>query len=115
MTKVPKPILLPKHKNDKIVHIKMTQSQLNSLKYASKKLEMSMSALVRYSITEFISNHLWYNIHKLNPNLISQERRKLMRQINTRPRNDKKVFKRTAANTKKVNVRPKAMRGGTRL
>lgn len=38
-----------------------------------------------------------------------------MRQINTKPRNDKKVFKRTAASTKKVNVRPMAMRGGTRL
>lgn len=38
-----------------------------------------------------------------------------MRQINTRPRNDKKVFKRTAASTKKVNVKPKVMRGGTRM
>lgn len=38
-----------------------------------------------------------------------------MRQINTKPKNDKKVFKRTAASTKKVNVRPMAMRGGTRL
>lgn len=38
-----------------------------------------------------------------------------MRQINTRPRNDKKVFRRTAASTKKVNVKPKVMRGGTRM
>lgn len=58
MTKSSKTWLQPKQKNDKIVHIKMTQSQLDTLKFASKKLEMSMSALVRYSITEFISNHL---------------------------------------------------------
>lgn len=38
-----------------------------------------------------------------------------MRQINTRPRNDRKIFKRTAASTKKVNVKPKVMRGGTRM
>ena len=38
-----------------------------------------------------------------------------MSRINTRPRNDKKVFKRTAASTKKVNVRPKANRGGIRM
>lgn len=34
---------------------------------------------------------------------------------NTRRRVDKKVFKRTAASTKKINVAPKAMRGGIRL
>lgn len=28
---------------------------------------------------------------------------------------DKKVFKRTAAKTKKINLAPKVMRGGTRL
>lgn len=33
----------------------------------------------------------------------------------TRPSTDHKVFKRTAANTKKVNIAPKTMRGGTRL
>lgn len=33
----------------------------------------------------------------------------------TRPSTDKKVFKRTAASTKKVNIAPKTMRGGTRL
>lgn len=32
-----------------------------------------------------------------------------------RPATDKKVFKRTAASTKKVNISPKTMRGGTRL
>lgn len=38
-----------------------------------------------------------------------------MSKVNTRPRNDKKVFKRTAASTKKINVAPKVSRGGTRL
>lgn len=33
----------------------------------------------------------------------------------TRPKTDHKVFKRTAASTKKVNIAPKTMRGGTRL
>lgn len=28
---------------------------------------------------------------------------------------DKKVFKRTAVQTKKINIAPKVMRGGTRL
>ena len=28
---------------------------------------------------------------------------------------DKKVFKRTAASTKKINIAPRVMRGGTRL
>lgn len=32
-----------------------------------------------------------------------------------RPANDKKVFARTANKTKKVNIKPKVMRGGTRL
>ena len=34
---------------------------------------------------------------------------------NTSKRVDKKVFRRTAASTKKINVAPKVMRGGTRL
>ena len=34
---------------------------------------------------------------------------------NTRKRVDKKIFKRTAASTKKMNVSPKPMRGGIRL
>lgn len=38
-----------------------------------------------------------------------------MSRVNTRPRNDKKIFKRTAASTKKMNVSPKVMRGGIRL
>ena len=38
-----------------------------------------------------------------------------MSRVNTRPHNDKKVFRRTAASTKKINVKPKVMRGGTRL
>lgn len=38
-----------------------------------------------------------------------------MSRVNTRPKNDRKVFKRTAASTKTVNVKPKVMRGGTRL
>lgn len=38
-----------------------------------------------------------------------------MSRVNTRPRNDKKIFKRTAASTKKINVAPKVSRGGIRL
>lgn len=34
---------------------------------------------------------------------------------NTRKSVDKKIFKRTAATTKKVNISPKVMRGGIRL
>lgn len=34
---------------------------------------------------------------------------------NTRKKVDRKIFKRTAASTKKVNVAPKTMRGGIRL
>lgn len=32
-----------------------------------------------------------------------------------KPSTDHQVFKRTAASTKKVNIAPKTMRGGTRL
>lgn len=38
-----------------------------------------------------------------------------MRKINTNRRKDSKIFKRTAASTKKINIAPKVMRGGTRL
>ena len=38
-----------------------------------------------------------------------------MGKINTNRRKDKKIFKRTAASTKKINIAPKVMRGGTRL
>lgn len=34
---------------------------------------------------------------------------------NTRKSVDRRIFKRTAAATKKVNISPKVMRGGTRL
>lgn len=34
---------------------------------------------------------------------------------NTRKSVDKRVFRRTAATTKKANISPKVMRGGTRL
>lgn len=34
---------------------------------------------------------------------------------NTNKRTDSKIFKRTAASTKKVNIAPKTMRGGIRL
>ena len=38
-----------------------------------------------------------------------------MSKTNTSKKVDKQVFKRTAATTKKVNISPKVMRGGTRL
>ena len=38
-----------------------------------------------------------------------------MSKTNTRKKVDKKIFKRTAAGTKKININPKVMRGGTRL
>ena len=31
------------------------------------------------------------------------------------PRKDKRIFKKTAAGTKTINISPKTMRGGTRL
>lgn len=33
----------------------------------------------------------------------------------TNKRTDSKIFKRTAQTTKKINIAPKVMRGGTRL
>lgn len=38
-----------------------------------------------------------------------------MAKINTNRRKDKKDFKRTAAKVKKINVKPRIMRGGIRL
>lgn len=38
-----------------------------------------------------------------------------MSRTNTNKRVDKRVFKRTAATTKKMNISPKVMRGGIRL
>lgn len=38
-----------------------------------------------------------------------------MSRTNTHKRIDKKIFRRTAASTKKININPKVMRGGTRL
>ena len=40
---------------------------------------------------------------------VSMARKRTVKRI------DKKVFKRTAASTKKVNISPKVMRGGIRL
>lgn len=39
----------------------------------------------------------------------------IMSRINTKPKKDRQIFKRTAASTKKINVSPRVMRGGTRL
>lgn len=39
----------------------------------------------------------------------------MARRTSTNPYNDHKVFTRTAAKTKKININPKAMRGGIRL
>lgn len=39
----------------------------------------------------------------------------MARRVNTSARKDKAIFRRTAAGTKKVNISPKVMRGGTRL
>lgn len=38
-----------------------------------------------------------------------------MSRTNTRKKVDTKIFRRTAAGTKKININPKVMRGGTRL
>lgn len=38
-----------------------------------------------------------------------------MSRVNTSKRKDRKIFKRTAATVKKINVKPKIMRGGIRL
>lgn len=39
----------------------------------------------------------------------------IMSRTNTKKRKDKAIFSRTAASTKKINITPKVMRGGTRL
>lgn len=38
-----------------------------------------------------------------------------MKKTNVKRTTDRKIFKRTAASTKKININPKHMRGGTRL
>lgn len=38
-----------------------------------------------------------------------------MKRESTKKSVDKEIFKRTAATTKKINIVPKTMRGGTRL
>lgn len=38
-----------------------------------------------------------------------------MAKINTNRKKDHKIFKRTADNVKKINVKPRPMRGGIRL
>ena len=38
-----------------------------------------------------------------------------MSRVRVKPKSDKAAFKRTAATTKKINISPKTMRGGTRL
>lgn len=37
------------------------------------------------------------------------------RNINTKPSKDRQIFKRTAETTKKINVKPRPVRGGIRL
>lgn len=39
----------------------------------------------------------------------------MARRTHVRANNDHKIFSRTAASTKKINIAPKIMRGGTRL
>lgn len=51
----------------------------------------------------------------MSPIKWTPRKEKHMSRTNTRPSNDKRVFRRTAASTKKINVKPKVMRGGTRL
>lgn len=72
---MPKIWLKPKEYYDKSIIIKMTCTQFENLKFGSKKLHMSQSELVRNALNEYLCKHLWYNVHKLNLNLISQERR----------------------------------------
>lgn len=38
-----------------------------------------------------------------------------MKRMRVKPRKDKKIFRRTAIKTKKINVAPTVMRGGIRL
>ena len=46
---------------------------------------------------------------------IGQQGGEYMSRKNTSKRVDKRIFSRTAASTKKINISPKVMRGGTRL
>lgn len=54
----------------------------------------------------YITNYVQY---------IGQQGGDNMARKNTVKRIDKRVFSRTAAATKKINISPKVMRGGTRL
>ena len=47
--------------------------------------------------------------------ILKGEKGNHMSRGNTNKRVDKKIFSRTAASTKKININPKVMRGGTRL
>lgn len=38
-----------------------------------------------------------------------------MRRVRMKPRKDAKVFRRTAAKSKRINLAPRVMRGGIRL
>lgn len=60
-------------------------------------------------------NNLCYNDINLNGQRNLSQKGDNMAITNTRKRKDKKIFKITAAGTKKINVAPKRMRGGIRL
>lgn len=39
----------------------------------------------------------------------------MKKRVPTKPKKDHKIFRRTAITTKKINIEPRMMRGGTRL
>ena len=45
-------------KRDKLIHVKMSENELNCLKYCSEYLDVSVSGIVRQSIKEYLRRKL---------------------------------------------------------
>lgn len=58
MTQMSLRCFTPKQKYDKVVQIKMTNDNYEYLKFCSKKLEISMSEIIRESLFLYLNNHL---------------------------------------------------------
>ena len=58
MTKTSKTWYIPKQKYDKVIQIKMTEDTYDYLKFYSKKLNITMSEIVRESLFLYLNNHI---------------------------------------------------------
>lgn len=76
---------------------------------------MNKQVFINYNQNVFVKAVLNINIQQKGQSNLSDRKEKKMSRTNTNKRVDKRVFKRTAATTKKMNISPKVMRGGIRL